>query len=355
MGDVNAFLSAIPAAAKSPYALIAYITSALLFITSISQRRQIKPVLKIIDKVPKEDRKGVIEATLNTKLPKNISGEQYLRREKMKYIFLAFMGLLALVGGITTIALVSLAGPHPSRNAQIRVQLWPRPEIKQKFLRDHDARLYLKTDKLQLDLTKFVPTQDFLDDIENIDETLMGKVVDLTISPREKYVIGEDRRYLTPVIRIEVYPLGKKPVPEITTNFSPSGEDVFRTTGLPFSSDVGVVKANMSPQITKFINVIADRAYILDLQGVDLTTNTKLDIVDEKGKPVIGAWAGNELGTSNGKPAEVSVSGDSLKTYFAVPSAASGHRLFWRIQDPSNQVNKEIPLIVLAANAGTGG
>lgn len=216
MGDLEAFLRAIPGAATSPYALIAYITSALLFIASLTFRGHVKEVLKIINKVPKDQRKSVIETTLNTKLPADFSGEQFLRRERTRFVFFGFMGCLVLVGGISTIAIVRLAGaqsPQPSRNARIRVQLWPRPEIKEKFLKDHDARLYLKTDVSQVDATKFVPTEDYLDDNEDVDESLIGKVVDVVIAPREKYVISKDRRFLTRIARVEVTLMAKNLCP----------------------------------------------------------------------------------------------------------------------------------------------
>jgi hypothetical protein len=349
MGYLEAFLRAIPEAAKSPYALIAYITSAILFIASLSFRGHVKTVLGIIDKVPEHERKSVIETALNTKLPAKLSGEQYLRREKTRFAFLASLACLVLIGGISTIAILRLAGaqpPPPSKNARIRVQLWPRPEIKAQFLKDSDARLYLKTDISQVDATKFVPTEDYLDDNEDVDESLIGKAVDLVIAPREKYVILKDRRFLTRIVRVEVYPHGKEPVPEISSLTKPGGEKFLRTSDLPLSPDATMVKANFSPKwTTNFINIHANRYYILNLSGNNLTPETKLLIVDEKGQPVSGAWAGNELGASNGEPSEVSADGRSLKTYLSVPFSATGRKLFFRAEF-FNHSSKELPLNV---------
>jgi len=355
VGDIDSFLRALPVAAKSPYALIAYITSALLFIASAYQRNQLRPVLRNLEKIPQRDRKSVIETTLNTKLPDRLSGEEFIRRERMKYVFLAFIGMLVLIGGVTTITLVvrkesSSDGNHGSRNTKIRVQLWPRPEIKQKFLKDHDARLYLKGEGAQLDLTTFVPTEDFLDETVDVEDDLIGKPVDLTISPRDKYSIEQDRRYLTRLVRLEVYPLGKRPVPPVTSQTTPSGEKVFRTTDLPFSSSVTIVNTNLfqNPHSDP-TDILARMSYLLYVQGNNLSADTKLDIVDDKGQPVVGAWAGNELGTSNGKPVEVSADGTSLKTYFAVPSSATGRKLFWRIENPSTEISMKIPVKVIGS------
>jgi len=341
VGAIEPFLRAIPIAAKSPYALIAYVISALLFIASAYQRNQLRPILRKIDSIPKQDRKSVIETTLNTKLPETLSGEQFLRRERTKYVFLAFIALLVLLGGITAIAFVIRAGSPDvtdgvGKNAKIRVQLWPRPEIKQQFLKDHDARLYLKSENTQLDLTSFVPTDDFLDETVDIEHDLLGKPVDLTITPRDKYTIQQDRRFLTRLVRLEVYPLGKNPIPAITSVVTPSGEKVLRTTNLPLSSAVPTIAWNFLTPGT--YEIIASKSYLLDVKGNHLSSNTKVDIVDDEGQPVFGAWAGNELGTSNGKPVEVNEKGTSLKVYFSAPPSAAGQKLFWRIEDSSLQV-----------------
>ena len=347
MGGIESFLRAIPIAAKSPYAFFAYAISALLFIASVRQRIYIKPSLRKIASIPKEDRKSVIETTLNTKLPDKLSGEQFLRRERMKYVFLAFIAVLVLVGSVTTIALVRASNDKSqTKNAKIRVQLWPRPEIRTQFLRDHDAHLYLKGGNTQLDLTSFVPTDDFLDETVDVEDDLIGKPVDLMITPRDKYAIQQDRRYLTQLVRLEVYPLGKNPIPAVTTLLTPSGEELFRTTDLPLSSSVTRISHKLSNP-SESSEIVASRPYLLDFQGRELSAMTKVDIVDAKGDPVTGAWAGNELGASNGTPVEVNGDGTSLKVYFAAPSSATGERLFWRIENPHSQIAMEGPITVV--------
>ena len=72
MGDVGPFLKAIPEAAKSPYALIAYAICAVVAIASLIQARGIKN----------------------------------RRREGMKYVFLAFMGALVVVAALAGLALL---------------------------------------------------------------------------------------------------------------------------------------------------------------------------------------------------------------------------------------------------------
>jgi len=349
VGGIGPFLQAIPVAAKSPYALIAYTISGLLFIASLNQRNQLKRVLKKINEFPKDDRKGVIETTLNTKLPATLSGEQYLRREKTKYLFLGFIALLVLVGGITAIALVIKTTPPPAKeqlakNTKVRVQLWPRPEIKRRFLKEHDARLYVKCDSTQLDLTTFVPSADFLDTTIDVEDGLIGRPVNLTITPREKYTIQEDRRFLTPVVRLEVYPIGKKPVPVITSTVSPSGEKVFRTTDLPLSAGVTTLKVQGRPHTEdpgstpQFPEIIPNKPYLLDITGEQLSAGTKISIVDDKGRLARGAWAGNEIGSVNGKPVEVTMDGTSLRVYCAAPPSVAGQTLFWRIENSSSAV-----------------
>jgi hypothetical protein len=204
-------------------------------------------------------------------------------------------------------------------------------------LKDHDARLYLKSENTQLDLTGFVPTDDFLDETVDIEDNLIGKPVDLTIAPRDKYIIQQDRRFLTRLVRLEVYPLGKNPIPTVTRLVTPSGESVLRTTNLPFSSAITTINMDFLAHPDAY-EIIASKPYLLDVKGVHLSSDTKVAIVDDKGQPVLGAWAGNELGTSNGTPVEVKTDGTSLKVYFEAPSSAAGQKLFWRIENSSSQI-----------------
>ena len=364
MGGLDSFLRAIPDAAKSPYSLIAYAVAALLFIVSATKLTQVKKktaelVLATINLVNPNERKQVIDGVLGTILPSELTGEQYLRSQKMRYAFLAFMGLLIVIGTIIVIALMnsSKAGSQSAGNqsagnqsagsevkrtpegAKIRVQLWPRPEIKENFLKNNDARLYLKTGNEEVDLVKFVPNADFLDATTEISPDLIGKVVDVTIGPREKYRIAQvRRRYLTPLVRLEVYPLGSVPVPPIIASIqTPAGEKVFRTTDLPILSGDAMVAVILSATGGgSFSNgVDAGCPHVLYVRGTNLSVNTRLDVVDSTGKQVEGGWAGNEPGLANSKPAEVNQDGMSLKAYFEVPSRVPRQQLFLRVWDGS--------------------
>lgn len=366
MGGIEDFLQAIPVAAKSPYALIAYSISAILFVASLYQRNQLSGVLKKIETVPENERKVLIESILNKRVPDRLSGEQFLRREKTQYLFLGFIAFLVLFGGLVTIAIVV----HPDspkaddkgqqestlRKATIKVQLWPRPEIRKRFLKDHDAHLYLKTGNTQIELTTFVPTDDFLAEDIDVDGDLVGKPADAVITPREKYIIQQDRRFLTPLVRFEVFSLGKKPVPLLKTAVNPSGEKVIRTTDLPpapfFATLLNLDIANsIAPKPTE---VVAGKPYLLTIKGVNFTTDWKVSVVDDKGITVNGAWAGNELGTENGKPAEVSVDGTSYVIYTAVPASAAGQKLFWKVWSPRHEEVALGPLTVQPSPSPSG-
>jgi hypothetical protein len=365
MGDVDSFLKAIPEAAKNPYSLIAYTVSALLFVVSATKLSQVKKktaqlILAKLDSVNPNERKQVVDGILGTVLPAKLTGQQYLHGQKMKYVFLAFIAVLAVIAPISVIALlesskaasnspvIDKTGENHSSEATVRIQLWPRPEIKQRFIKDNDVRLYIVAEDKQFDLKPFVPREDFLDEITNVGRELIGKQVELTISPRDKYRIGQSRRYLTPLMRVEVYPLGKNPIPEITSIQKPSGEKVFLTTGLPSTEAYELKVFLAKSEKNSPLSVSAGCPQILSLQGREFTVNTKLDVVDYKGNQVEGAWAGNEPGTENNKPTEVSVDGRFMKAYFGVPSDASGKKLFMRIYNFSGRPAAEIPLAINA-------
>jgi len=340
MGSIAPFLKAIPAAATNPYSLVAYAICAVLFIISAVQRTHLKTLLTRIEAVPESERRAAIEVALNTKLPSSLSANQYLRIQKQRYIFSGSMALLVLIATVTVVALVlrarqspPTAGSKPDVGRKImplRVQLWPRPPIKRKFLAMHDARLYLKVEGSQIDVTDFVPALDFLDATKTVDGELVGKPVELTIAPQEKYAITQDKRILGPLVRVEVYPRGNRPVPDITATL-PWGEKVIKTTTLPISPTAKPVEFNAERRSTDAMGVYANTSYIADIRGAQLPVNAVFEIVDKDGQPVPGACAGNEPETCNGRPIEVGAYGGFLKVYFQVESTEVGRELFWRI------------------------
>src|SRR5215467_13664113 len=116
MSQILPFLKAIPVAAKSPYALVAYCISGLLFILLIYKRTQINPVLRHVKDLPQKDRITAIETALGVKLPTKISADQWLRNQQLQYGLFAFIALLV---SIVTVIVIALNRKEPAQVVQV--------------------------------------------------------------------------------------------------------------------------------------------------------------------------------------------------------------------------------------------
>lgn len=115
---MSEFISAIPAAATSPYALAAYAICAVIFLLAGSKLRTVRSVLDAISQVPDEDRRGVIESVTGSILPESITADQWIRNNRNRWVFLLIGAALILLATIVVTALVQPtvgpAGPRPS-------------------------------------------------------------------------------------------------------------------------------------------------------------------------------------------------------------------------------------------------
>jgi hypothetical protein len=104
---MEGFLKAIPAAASSPYALVAYLICAIVFLFAGARLRRIKAIMQQLQHVPAAQRKEAIEIATETKLPSSISAEQWIRVNRLRWTFLI---IVAAILAITTIAVIALTG-----------------------------------------------------------------------------------------------------------------------------------------------------------------------------------------------------------------------------------------------------
>jgi hypothetical protein len=105
------FLQAIPAAASSGYALVAYAICAALFVLAGAKLRTVRAVLKAIALVPEGDRKHVIESITGSVIPEKISADDWIRHNRERWIFLLVATALILLAAIASIAAMQPARP----------------------------------------------------------------------------------------------------------------------------------------------------------------------------------------------------------------------------------------------------
>lgn len=111
------FLSSIPAAASNPYSLTAYAIAALLFLFAGAKLRLAKLLLAKITSVPMAERRRVLEIATGTVLPTHISPEQWIRNNRLRWIFLLLSALLIIILVVATVAIV-----NPTRKEIISIK-----------------------------------------------------------------------------------------------------------------------------------------------------------------------------------------------------------------------------------------
>ena len=104
---MEAFLNSIPAAASSPYALVAYAIAALLFLFAGARLRMTQLLMAKITAIPQADRRRALEIATGTVLPTHISPEQWIRHSRLRWTFLLLAALLIVVLVIATIAILN--------------------------------------------------------------------------------------------------------------------------------------------------------------------------------------------------------------------------------------------------------
>lgn len=101
MGD---FLRALPSAASSPLAFVAYLCLLLGWAFIALRNKRINSLLKSIEKLPEKDRKPTLVAEMGAVIPRSITAEQWLIAQKHQYIFFGYIGsVIAIVAVIAII------------------------------------------------------------------------------------------------------------------------------------------------------------------------------------------------------------------------------------------------------------
>jgi hypothetical protein len=104
---LTVFLRSLPTAASSPLALLAYaltLLAAVFLATRVSRNRNL---LRRIDKFPLRERRSVLQAEMETVIPKEISAEEWITLRTRRLYFFAFALICACVTLVFVIALSS--------------------------------------------------------------------------------------------------------------------------------------------------------------------------------------------------------------------------------------------------------
>lgn len=103
MDVIIAFIRAIPSAAASPLALIAYLATLVAWVIIAYRVNRFRELMSRIELLPEKDRLPAIKAEMGSvDVPRGLSGEQYLRKRIHTFIF---VGFLVLCGTVATVGL----------------------------------------------------------------------------------------------------------------------------------------------------------------------------------------------------------------------------------------------------------
>lgn len=106
MEPIGAFLKAIPAAAASPLALVAYLATVIAWTLVALRVNRFKILMERIDKLPEADRIEAIRIETGRVVPKGMTAEQYLRSRIQLFIFIGFLVLCATAAFVASMALI---------------------------------------------------------------------------------------------------------------------------------------------------------------------------------------------------------------------------------------------------------
>jgi hypothetical protein len=112
-------LSAIPEAAKSDRALVAYGFGLTAWVVVAYRVNRNKNLLNRLEKLPKQDRLTALQEEMGRiRLKEGMSPQEYLQAQKLRYYFLGGLALLAVMA---IVFLLASFLPRP----QAKVQNWP--------------------------------------------------------------------------------------------------------------------------------------------------------------------------------------------------------------------------------------
>jgi hypothetical protein len=97
MDGFSAFLKAIPSAAASPLALVAYLAAVGAWLAIAWRLKVVQEVSRQLPHLPEHERAGTVRAALNRAVPPNLSPEQFLRGQRDFYVLIGFIAICVVV------------------------------------------------------------------------------------------------------------------------------------------------------------------------------------------------------------------------------------------------------------------
>jgi hypothetical protein len=126
MDEFSAFLKAIPSAAASPLALVAYLAAVGAWLAIAWRLKIVQAVSVQLPHLPEEKRPDVILAALGQQVPPHLSAEQFLRGKRDFYVLIGFLAICVVVVVIAAIS-VSRVYEQSKRSDELIRQILGSP------------------------------------------------------------------------------------------------------------------------------------------------------------------------------------------------------------------------------------
>lgn len=116
--ELQKLLGALPDAATSPYAFVAYVFLVIASAVIAWRVKRNKNLLNVLEKIPPEQRAKLIATEMGTPVPPGMTAEQWLKYKIHQYYLLAFLSILICGTVIFTIAYSNPKATNPEWDSQ---------------------------------------------------------------------------------------------------------------------------------------------------------------------------------------------------------------------------------------------
>lgn len=119
---MEALISALPQAAVSPFAFVAYVILVIGFIYSTVTQQRLKRITNVIKDLPEDQRAALLTREYPEYPSRGISSEQYIRLKKHRSILIIILAIIMVILILSTISLVIYQGDLKEQRTTERVE-----------------------------------------------------------------------------------------------------------------------------------------------------------------------------------------------------------------------------------------
>lgn len=162
--EFNAFLSALPSAATSPYAFAGYVGLVASWLIIGLRVKRNKNLLDALEKIPEDQRLSALKAEMgNVDPPSGLTAQEWLKSRIHSYYFICFVVFLICLTVLAVVAYV-LTPENPAKKVSADVGLYS--DSKSNTIEGRDmVSLQYQTKRVSEHLLEIMPAMPYLDNL----------------------------------------------------------------------------------------------------------------------------------------------------------------------------------------------